>query len=102
MPLVSASMHGFNNKPLVSHMQSNVVMQRTQAGGTPSALKLRQIGSDVRIFVGVAGDHAKHFVLERYWAAGMLPLFPAAFFIHHPIMDYAVAIAVGMHIHWFC
>lgn len=31
----------------------------------------------------------------------MIPLFPAAYFIHGPIMDAALTIALTLHIHWF-
>uniref|UniRef100_A0A914CE34 Succinate dehydrogenase [ubiquinone] cytochrome b small subunit n=1 Tax=Acrobeloides nanus TaxID=290746 RepID=A0A914CE34_9BILA len=48
----------------------------------------------------VAHDHASHFKIERYWAAGMLPIFPAAYFIHGPYMDAALTIALTLHIHW--
>jgi len=45
-------------------------------------------------------DHSLHFKLERYFAVAMLPLIPAAYFIHGPAMDYALALALSLHIHW--
>jgi succinate dehydrogenase (ubiquinone) membrane anchor subunit len=45
-------------------------------------------------------NHAKQFFLERFWAAAMLPVLPAAYFIHTPMMDFLLSIALVMHIHW--
>jgi len=45
-------------------------------------------------------DHSLHFKLERYFAVAMLPLIPAAYFIHGSAMDYALALALSLHIHW--
>jgi len=45
-------------------------------------------------------DHSLHFKIERYFAAAMLPLIPAAYFIHGPAMDYALAVALSLHVHW--
>ncbi|ETN85941.1 CybS [Necator americanus] len=38
--------------------------------------------------------------LERYFAAGMVPLIPAAYFIHGPVMDAVLTVALTLHIHW--
>jgi len=46
-------------------------------------------------------DHSLHFKLERYFAVAMLPLIPAAYFIHGPAMDYALALALSLHVHWW-
>jgi len=43
---------------------------------------------------------ARHYKLERYWAAGIFPLIPAAYFIHNPTMDLALAVAITLHTHW--
>jgi len=40
------------------------------------------------------------FKFERYWAAAMIPLIPAAYFIHSLPMDIALAIAIACHSHW--
>ncbi|KAK6732818.1 hypothetical protein RB195_016910 [Necator americanus] len=45
-------------------------------------------------------DHSLHFKLERYFAAGMVPLIPAAYFIHGPVMDAVLTVALTLHIHW--
>ncbi|KHN72030.1 Putative succinate dehydrogenase [ubiquinone] cytochrome b small subunit, mitochondrial [Toxocara canis] len=45
-------------------------------------------------------DHSVHFKIERYWAAGMIPLIPTAYFIHTPSMDAVLTVAVVMHAHW--
>ncbi|CAB3404132.1 unnamed protein product [Caenorhabditis bovis] len=45
-------------------------------------------------------DHSLHFKVERYWAAGMLPIIPASYFIHSPVMDTLLTIALTLHIHW--
>ncbi|PAV84499.1 hypothetical protein WR25_25248 [Diploscapter pachys] len=47
-----------------------------------------------------AHDHSMHFKIERIWAAGMVPIIPAAYFIHNPVMDALLTIALTMHIHW--
>ena len=31
----------------------------------------------------------------------MVGLFPVALFVHNPVMDMALAVAIGMHVHWF-
>uniref|UniRef100_A0A914PND5 Succinate dehydrogenase [ubiquinone] cytochrome b small subunit n=2 Tax=Panagrolaimus TaxID=55784 RepID=A0A914PND5_9BILA len=46
------------------------------------------------------GGHALHFKIERYFAAAMLPLFPAAYFVHGPVMDALLTAAVALHTHW--
>ncbi|VDO82547.1 unnamed protein product [Heligmosomoides polygyrus] len=45
-------------------------------------------------------DHSLHFKIERYFAAGMVPLLPAAYYIHGPMMDALLTIALTLHIHW--
>jgi succinate dehydrogenase (ubiquinone) membrane anchor subunit len=45
-------------------------------------------------------SHVKMFTLERYWAAAMFPVFPAALFIHNPVMDYLLAVLIAVHTHW--
>ncbi|VDM64340.1 unnamed protein product [Angiostrongylus costaricensis] len=42
----------------------------------------------------------RQFQLERYFAAGMVPLIPAAYFIHGPVMDALLTVALTLHIHW--
>lgn len=46
------------------------------------------------------GAHALHFKVERYFAAAMVPLIPAAYFVHGPIVDMILAGALTLHIHW--
>uniref|UniRef100_A0AC34FND8 Succinate dehydrogenase [ubiquinone] cytochrome b small subunit n=1 Tax=Panagrolaimus sp. ES5 TaxID=591445 RepID=A0AC34FND8_9BILA len=46
------------------------------------------------------GGHALHFKVERYFAAAMLPLFPAAYFVHGPVMDALLTAAIALHTHW--
>ncbi|EFO85899.1 hypothetical protein GCK72_005424 [Caenorhabditis remanei] len=45
-------------------------------------------------------DHSMHFKLERLWAVGMLPILPASYFIHGPVMDAVLTVALTLHIHW--
>uniref|UniRef100_A0A0M3HWM5 Succinate dehydrogenase [ubiquinone] cytochrome b small subunit n=1 Tax=Ascaris lumbricoides TaxID=6252 RepID=A0A0M3HWM5_ASCLU len=45
-------------------------------------------------------DHSLHFKIERYWAAGMIPLIPTAYFIHTPAMDAVLTVAIVLHVHW--
>ncbi|CAJ0931889.1 unnamed protein product, partial [Mesorhabditis belari] len=45
-------------------------------------------------------DFSTHFKYERIWAAGLLPVIPAAYFIHGPVMDAVLTIALSLHIHW--
>ncbi|EYB96590.1 hypothetical protein Y032_0149g2722 [Ancylostoma ceylanicum] len=45
-------------------------------------------------------DHSLHFKLERYFAAAMVPLIPAAYFVHGPVMDAVLTVALTLHIHW--
>lgn len=44
--------------------------------------------------------HSKFFLIERIWAVGLIPLFPAAFFIQGPTMDFLLATAIALHAHW--
>uniref|UniRef100_A0A6V7WW51 Succinate dehydrogenase [ubiquinone] cytochrome b small subunit n=1 Tax=Meloidogyne enterolobii TaxID=390850 RepID=A0A6V7WW51_MELEN len=46
------------------------------------------------------GPHALQFKIERYLAAGMFPLLPAAYFIHGTTMDLVLSAAIVMHSHW--
>uniref|UniRef100_A0A7E4VUN3 Succinate dehydrogenase [ubiquinone] cytochrome b small subunit n=1 Tax=Panagrellus redivivus TaxID=6233 RepID=A0A7E4VUN3_PANRE len=46
------------------------------------------------------GHNAQHFKLERYFAAAMVPLLPASYFIHGTAMDFVLSTAVALHIHW--
>lgn len=43
---------------------------------------------------------AFYFKLERYWAAAMFPLVPAAYFIHSTPIDIALTLAIVLHSHW--
>ncbi|KAL3994346.1 CybS family protein [Acanthocheilonema viteae] len=45
-------------------------------------------------------DHSTMFKIEKYFSAAMLPLLPAAYFVHGPAMDTALAIAITLHVHW--
>lgn len=45
-------------------------------------------------------SHGFGFKMERYFAAAMVPLFPAAYFIHGPTMDAMLTFALTLHIHW--
>uniref|UniRef100_A0A915KR40 Succinate dehydrogenase [ubiquinone] cytochrome b small subunit n=1 Tax=Romanomermis culicivorax TaxID=13658 RepID=A0A915KR40_ROMCU len=49
---------------------------------------------------GKPHDHSFHFKIERLFATGMVPLFPASLFIHNPLMDYALAVAISLHCYW--
>jgi len=47
-------------------------------------------------------DH-KHDALwraERYLSLALLGVLPASWVIPHPLMDYAVAISLVVHVHW--
>uniref|UniRef100_A0A914S6L3 Succinate dehydrogenase [ubiquinone] cytochrome b small subunit n=1 Tax=Parascaris equorum TaxID=6256 RepID=A0A914S6L3_PAREQ len=45
-------------------------------------------------------NHGTLFKIERYFAAAMVPLMPAAYFIHGREMDLCLALALSLHIHW--
>ncbi|VIO92877.1 Succinate dehydrogenase, putative [Brugia malayi] len=45
-------------------------------------------------------NHSTMFKIEKYFSAAMLPLLPAAYFIHGPVMDTALAVAITLHVHW--
>ncbi|KAL1239217.1 putative succinate dehydrogenase [ubiquinone] cytochrome b small subunit [Trichinella pseudospiralis] len=68
-----------------------------RASSTTLALATRASSTEVR---EVPPNHATMFKLERVLAVAMLPLFPAALFIHNGIMDNLLAVAVGLHIHF--
>lgn len=44
--------------------------------------------------------HDRLWKAERYLSLGLLGVLPAAAVIPHPIMDYAVALSVVVHVHW--
>lgn len=44
--------------------------------------------------------HDKLWKAERYLSIGLLGILPAASVIPHPIMDYAVATSLVVHVHW--
>uniref|UniRef100_A0A915A514 Succinate dehydrogenase [ubiquinone] cytochrome b small subunit n=1 Tax=Parascaris univalens TaxID=6257 RepID=A0A915A514_PARUN len=76
---------------------------------TSKALKYRQLmkmAARTSVTVPVSRepfsieDHSLHFKIERYWAAGMIPLFPSAYFIHTPAMDAVLTVAIVLHVHW--
>uniref|UniRef100_A0A914XNF5 Uncharacterized protein n=1 Tax=Plectus sambesii TaxID=2011161 RepID=A0A914XNF5_9BILA len=45
-------------------------------------------------------SHAGHFKIERIWAAMLIPLLPAAYFVHGPAMDTMLSVAIALHTHW--
>ncbi|VDN30613.1 unnamed protein product [Gongylonema pulchrum] len=45
-------------------------------------------------------DHSTMFKIEKYFSAGMLPLLPAAYFIHGSTMDTILAVVITLHVHW--
>lgn len=47
-----------------------------------------------------AHAHDKLWKAERYLSLGLLGVLPAAAVIPHPIMDYAVALSLVVHVHW--
>lgn len=48
----------------------------------------------------VSHAHDKLWRAERYLSIGLLGILPAASVISHPLMDYAVATSLVVHIHW--
>ena len=44
--------------------------------------------------------HDKLWAAERYLSVGLLGVLPAAAVIPHPLMDYAVAFSLVIHVHW--
>lgn len=44
--------------------------------------------------------HDKLWKAERYLSIGLLGILPAAAVIPHPLMDYAVATSLVVHVHW--
>ena len=75
---------------LPGHRFANTATTTTTATGTSAHY---QLGKPM-------GGHALHFKIERYFAAGMLPLFPAAYFIHGPVMNALLTAAIALHVHW--
>lgn len=63
--------------------------------------KLRSILAMFLILGELPHDFSGHFKLERLWIVGMVPLFPAALFIHNSFMDYALALAISLHVYWY-
>lgn len=47
-----------------------------------------------------AHKHDKLWKYERYLSLGLLGVLPAAAVVSHPIMDYAVALSLVVHVHW--
>lgn len=45
-------------------------------------------------------NHDGLWKAERYLSLGLLGVLPAAAVIPHPIMDYAVALSLVIHVHW--
>lgn len=45
-------------------------------------------------------DHSRIWSAEKVLAAGLLGLFPAAFFFPNPAFDHALALVITAHIHW--
>lgn len=45
-------------------------------------------------------SHDKMWKAERYLSLGLLGVLPAAAVVPHPIMDYAVALSLVVHVHW--
>lgn len=44
--------------------------------------------------------HDKLWKAERYLSLALLGVIPAAAVVPHPIMDYAVALSLVVHVHW--
>lgn len=55
-----------------------------------------------RLAASAAGshDHSKLWTIERAVSAGLLALIPASFWIPYPIMNYALALSLVVHVHW--
>lgn len=45
-------------------------------------------------------NHDKIWLAERYLSWALLGVLPAAWVIPHPLMDYAVATSLVVHVHW--
>ncbi len=61
--------------------------------------------SSEAIFSGYKGftplhNHGTMFKVERYFAVAMVPLIPAAYFIHGREMDLVLTLAIALHVHW--
>lgn len=80
---------------------------------TPRVTAIKQhLGSTTRIMATSAQSnyqyhkelsvhkHDKLWKAERYLSLALLGVLPAAWVIPHPIMDYAVATSLVVHIHW--
>ena len=76
--------------------RSNVFIPNA-ASSTGSAAATAPI---VKVSGSAMGPHSLMFKIERYFAVGMLPLLPAAYFIHTPTMDLLLSAAIVMHTHW--
>ncbi|VDN01295.1 unnamed protein product [Thelazia callipaeda] len=74
------------------------LMQRSVAGLIPELPQFDPIVA--RKQFKETHDHSTLFKVERYCVAGMLPLLPASYFVHGPLMDAALAVSIALHVHW--
>ncbi|OZC11817.1 CybS [Onchocerca flexuosa] len=73
-------------------------LQRYVAGGVSDRPQFDPINA--RKTFKETHNHSTMFKIEKYFSAAMVPLLPAAYFIHGPAMDTALAIAITLHVHW--
>ncbi|TMS36875.1 hypothetical protein L596_003943 [Steinernema carpocapsae] len=81
-------------------LRSRVAFRATATPKSMMATSAKALAPAQGVSIAPADGHGKHFTMERYWAAGMVPLIPASYFIHGPVMDAALSIALILHIHW--
>ncbi|KJH51905.1 CybS [Dictyocaulus viviparus] len=76
------------------------IVQRMPRLCTPLATNAIRTSSALDDGASKTHDHSLHFKLERYFAAGMVPVIPAAYFIHGSLMDSLLTVILTLHIHW--
>ena len=83
-----------------SHRAVYSSLGKIQADKSPSPLSVVPFKSTAIRAASTGQDYGRLWTIERFVAASMVPLVPAAFYIGTPIMDYALALAFAIHAHW--
>ncbi|CAJ0576549.1 unnamed protein product, partial [Mesorhabditis spiculigera] len=81
----------------VAQLQRAVLLSRV---AVPRAALAVRTSTTLNDGANKAPDFSHHFKYERLWSAALLPVMPAAYFVHGPVMDAVLTIALSLHIHW--
>ncbi|KAL3083016.1 hypothetical protein niasHS_010818 [Heterodera schachtii] len=89
--------HGYKFKGMLRQICGGLLLRRGASAVPPFAVRNAvQMASPTKAM----GPHAFHYKFERYFAAAIVPLFPLAYFVHAPLVDYALTAAIVLHSHW--